>query len=82
MFGNNFCFLFFKIFFQKYKEKTIFFYFLNKKYVWLVEIKKKKSFLKKKIKNTKICFYQDLNSNVNSLNKTDLLNEMRILFDF
>ena len=43
---------------------------------------KKKIFLKKKIKNTKICFYQDLNSNVNSLNKTDLLNEMRILFDF
>ena len=48
MFGNKFCFLFLKFFFQKYKEKTIFFYFLNQKYVWLVEIKKKKMFMKKK----------------------------------
>ena len=35
---------------------------------------KKDSFLKKKIENTKICCYQDLNSNANLLNKTDLLN--------
>ena len=30
--------------------------------------------LKKKIENTKICYYQDLNSNVNSLNETNSLN--------
>ena len=36
--------------------------------------KKKKGFLKKKIENTKICSYQDLNSNANSLNETDSLN--------
>ena len=35
---------------------------------------KKDSFLKKKIENTKICCYQDLNSNANSLNVTDSLN--------
>ena len=35
---------------------------------------KKDSFLKKKIENTKICCYQDLNSNANSLNGTDSLN--------
>ena len=28
----------------------------------------------KKIENTKICCYQDLNSNANSLNETDSLN--------
>ena len=41
MFGNSFCFLFLKTCFWKYKEKTIFLYFLNQKHVWLVEIKKK-----------------------------------------
>ena len=40
MFGNGFCFLFSKTCFWEYKEKTIFLYFLNQKYVWLVEIKK------------------------------------------
>ena len=40
MFGNSFCFLFLKTCFLEYKEKTIFLYFLNKKHVWLVEIKK------------------------------------------
>ena len=30
--------------------------------------------MKKKIENTKISCYQDLNSNANSLNKTDSLN--------
>ena len=40
MFGNSFCFLFSKICFWNYKEKTIFLYFLNQKHVWLVEIKK------------------------------------------
>ena len=40
MFGNSFFFLFSKTGFWKYKEKTIFLYFLNQKHVWLVEIKK------------------------------------------
>ena len=43
MFGNSFCFLFSKICFWEYKEKTIFLYFLNQKNVWLIEIKKKKN---------------------------------------
>ena len=72
MFGNSFYFLFSKTCFWEYKKK--FLYFLNKKHVWLVEIKKKKSFLEKKIENTKICCYQDLNFNANSLNEIDLLN--------
>ena len=36
------------------------------------QLKLKKQFFEKKIKNTKICYYQDLNFNVNSLNETDL----------
>ena len=71
MFGNRFCFLFSKTCFQEYKEKTIFLYFLNQKHVCLVEIKKI-VFEEKKIENTKICYNQDLNFNVNSLNKTNL----------
>ena len=43
---------------------------------------KKNSFLKKKIENTKICCYYDLNSNANSLNETDSLNQMRVFFEF
>ena len=35
---------------------------------------KKIDFFKKKIENTKICCYQDLKFNVNSLNETDSLN--------
>ena len=35
---------------------------------------KKKSFLKKKIENTKIWCYQDLNSNANLLNEINSLN--------
>ena len=35
-----FFFLFSKTCFWKYKEKTIFLYFLNQKHVWLVEIKR------------------------------------------
>ena len=73
MFGNSFCFLFSETCFGEYEEKTIFLYFLNQKHVWLAEIKKD-SFLKKKIENTKICCYQDLNSNANSLNEMDSLN--------
>ena len=56
IFGNSFCFLFSKTCFWEYKEKTIFLYFWNKKYVWLVEIKKY-GFLRKKIENTKIYCY-------------------------
>ena len=67
MFGNSFCFLFSKTYFWEYKEKTIFLYFEIKKHIWLVEIKKK-------IENTKICCYQDLNSNASSLNETYSLN--------
>ena len=70
MFGNSFCFLFSKTCFWEYKEKKILLYFLNKKHVWLVEIKKD-GFLRKKIENTKICCYQDLKFNVNSLNEID-----------
>ena len=73
MFGNSFCFLFSKTCFWEYKEKTIFLYFLNQKHIWLVEIKKD-SFLRKKIENTKIYCYQNLNFNVNSLNEIDSLN--------
>ena len=35
-------------------------------------LKLKRQFFGKK--KTKICYYQDLNSNANSLNETDLLN--------
>ena len=38
-----------------------------------LKLKKKKSFLKKKIENTKICCYQDIKFNANSLNETDSL---------
>ena len=40
----------------------------------LSQLKLKKQFFEKKIENTKICCYKDLNSNTNSLNETDLLN--------
>ena len=43
---------------------------------------KKNSFLKKKIENTRICCYQDLNSNANSLNESNSLNQMRVFIDF
>ena len=38
------------------------------------QLKFKRQFFEKKIENTKISCYQDLNSNANSLNETDLLN--------
>ena len=40
------------------------------------------SWNKKKIENTKICCYKDLDSNTNSLNETGLLNQMCIFIDF
>ena len=49
MFGNSFYFLFSKICFWEYKEKTIFLYFLNQKNVWLIEIKKKNEEKNRKI---------------------------------
>ena len=39
-----------------------------------LKLKKKKFFEEKNKKNTKIYCYQDLNSNANLLNKTNLLN--------
>ena len=38
------------------------------------QLKLKKQFFEEKIESTKICCYQDLNSNANSLNKIDSLN--------
>ena len=70
MFGNNICFLFSKTCLGEYKEKKNFLYLWNQKHVCLVKIKKKNSFLKKKIENTKICCYYDLNFNTNLLNET------------
>ena len=48
----------------------------------MVSWNKKKVFWRKKIENTKICCYLDLNFNANSLNETDLLNQMRIFIHF
>ena len=39
-----------------------------------LKLKKKKILKKKNLENTKICCYQDLNYNANSLNETDSLN--------
>ena len=44
-----------------------------------LKLKKK---LKKKIENSKICCFQDLNSNTNSLNETDSLNQMCVFINF
>ena len=38
------------------------------------QLKLKRQFFEKKIENTKICCYQDLNSNANSLNEIYSLN--------
>ena len=45
-------------------------------------LKLKKVVLKKKKENTKIYYYQDLNSNTNSLNETDSLNQICVFIDF
>ena len=75
MFGNSFRFLFSKTCLGECKEKTIFLYFEIKNMFGQLKFKKKKKFFGKKRKeNSKICFYQDLNSNTISLNKTDSLN--------
>ena len=70
MFGNGFYFLFLKTYFWEYKEKTIFLHFEIKNIFG--QSKLKKQFFEKK--NTKICCYQDLNFNTNSLNETYSLN--------
>ena len=76
MFGNNFYFLFSKTCFWEYKEKQF-----SKTCIFEIknlfgQLKLKRQFFerKKKIENTKICCYQDLSSNINSLNETYLLN--------
>ena len=46
------------------------------------QLKLKNSFVKKKIENTKICCYQDLNSDANSLNESNLLNQTRVFIGF
>ena len=75
MFGNNFYFLFSKTCFWEYKEKqfskTCIFEIKN----MFGQLKLKRQFFeRKKIENTKICCYQDLSSNANSLNEIDSLN--------
>ena len=72
MFGNSFCFLFSKTFFGNIKKKQFSCIFEIKNI--LSQLKLKRQFFEKKIKNTKICCYQDLNYNANSLNETNLLN--------
>ena len=65
-----------------YFQKLVFGNIKKKKFSCIFEIKimfgqmklKRYFFKEKKIENTKICCYQDLNSNANSLNETDLLN--------
>ena len=39
-----------------------------------LKLKKKKKFFEEKVENTKICCYQNLNFNVNSLNEINSLN--------
>ena len=72
MFGNSFYFLFSKTCFWEYKKKKFSCIFEIKN--MFGQLKLKRQFFKKKIENTKICCYQDLNSNANSLNDIDLLN--------
>ena len=77
MFDNSFCFLFSKTCFGEYREKTFFFLYIfeiKNMFGQLKLKKKKKKFFEEKKENNKICCYQDLNSNVNSLNKIDSLN--------
>ena len=75
MFGNSFCFLFSKtcFCFWEYNEKKNFLYFEIKNMFGKLKLKIQ-FFEKKKLENTKICRYQDFNSNANSLNETDSLN--------
>ena len=65
-----------------YFQKLVFENIKKKQFSCIFEIKnmfgqlklKKMVFLRKKKENTKICYYQNLNFNVNSLNEIDSLN--------
>ena len=74
MFGNSFCFLFSKTSFWEYKKKKKQFSCIFEIKNMFGQLKLKRWFFEKKIENTKICCYQDLNSNANSLNETNSLN--------
>ena len=75
-----FVFYFQKLIFENIKKKQISCIFEIKNMFGQLKLKKKKNcFLKKK--NTKICCYQDLNSNANLLNEIDSLNQMHVFFD-
>ena len=75
MFGNSFCFLFSNFFFfLEYKEKKNSCIFEIKNMFGQLKLKKKKKFFEEKVENTKICCYQNLNFNINSLNEINSLN--------
>ena len=66
-----------------YFQKLVFGNIKKKQFSCIFEIKTcLVSWNKKKIENTKICCYKDLDSNTNSLNETDLLNQMYVFIDF
>ena len=70
MFDNIFCFIFSKTCFWENKEKKNSYIFEIKN--MFGQLKLKKQFFEKK--NAKICCYQNLNFNINSLNGTNSLN--------
>ena len=82
MFDNCCCFLFSKTYFWEYKEKKISCIFEIKNMFGQLKLKKNNFVEEKKKENIKICCYQNLNSNTNSLNETDSLNQMHVLIDF
>ena len=75
MFGNIF-FFFSKTCSWEYKEKKKQFSYIFEIKNMFSQLKLKNNFFVKKIENTKICCYQNLNSNDNLLNEIDLLNKM------
>ena len=81
MFGNNFYFLFSKTCFWEYKKKKQFSCIFEIKNMF-GQLKLKKQFFEKKVENTKICCYQDLNFIANSLNEIVSLNQMCVVIDF
>ena len=73
MFGNRFSFLFSKLVFGNIKKKQFSCIFEIKNI--FDQLKLKKQFFEgKKIENTIICCYQDLNFNATLLNETNSLN--------
>ena len=76
-----FVFYFQKLVFGNIKKKKFSYNFEIKNMFGQLKLKKKK-FFEEKIENTKICYYQDLNSNTNSLNETDSFNKMYVFIDF